>query len=87
MTWTDTAARLEKGALVACLLDLEIRRGSSSARSLDDVLRALFREHGEGNARYELRRFEDLAFAVRKSLRPALRAPVDRDADAGSTRT
>jgi predicted metalloprotease with PDZ domain len=35
-----------KGGLVATALDLEIRRRTEGGRSLDDVLRALWREHG-----------------------------------------
>jgi len=35
-----------KGGLVALALDLEVRRRSDGARSLDDVLRLLWRRHG-----------------------------------------
>src|SRR3569833_616678 len=37
-----------KGALVALALDLLIRRDTRNARSLDDVMRALWRRYGEG---------------------------------------
>lgn len=39
-----------KGALVALALDLEIRLQTGSARSLDDVLRALWREYGAADS-------------------------------------
>jgi predicted metalloprotease with PDZ domain len=35
-----------KGSLVGALLDLELRRGSNGARSLDDVMRLLWAEYG-----------------------------------------
>lgn len=50
-----------KGALVALLLDLEIRRRSGSARSLDDVLRALHARHGDGRTGFDAAEFEALA--------------------------
>ena len=37
-----------KGELVALLLDLEIRRATADARSLDDVLRLLWKRYGDG---------------------------------------
>jgi predicted metalloprotease with PDZ domain len=39
-----------KGALVALCLDLEIRRRTEGARSLDDVMRLLWRRHGRQGA-------------------------------------
>jgi predicted metalloprotease with PDZ domain len=36
----------EKGPLVALLLDLEIRQKTKNRKSLDDVMRALYREYG-----------------------------------------
>lgn len=48
----------EKGQLVAWLLDLEIRFRSAGARSLDDVLRQLHREHPESGPGYDAARFE-----------------------------
>jgi len=56
-----TVSYYEKGQLVAWLLDLEIRRASGGARSLDDVMRALYREHPETGPGYETARFEALA--------------------------
>ena len=37
----------KKGALVALALDLEIRRATDNQRSLDDVMRRLWEEHGQ----------------------------------------
>lgn len=51
----------EKGQLVAWLLDLEIRFRSGGARSLDDVLRAMWREFPAPGPGYERERFEALA--------------------------
>lgn len=51
----------EKGQIVAMLLDLEIRYRSAGARTLDDVLRALYREHPETGVGYDAARFEALA--------------------------
>lgn len=39
-----------KGALVALALDLLIRRDTGNARSLDEVMRALWRRYGQGGA-------------------------------------
>jgi predicted metalloprotease with PDZ domain len=41
-----------KGALLGMMLDLEIRRRSSGAKSLDDVMRHLYREFYEKNRNY-----------------------------------
>lgn len=38
-----------KGEIVAALLDLEIRRATGDARSLDDVQRLLFQRYGDGS--------------------------------------
>lgn len=43
----------EKGQLVAMILDLEIRARSSSRRSLDDILRALWQRYGRADEGYE----------------------------------
>ena len=40
-----------KGALVALALDLTLRAGSSGRVSLDDVMRALWQRHGQGDPR------------------------------------
>jgi predicted metalloprotease with PDZ domain len=54
-----------KGSLVALALDLEIRAKTDSARSLDDVLRALWREYGApGSAGLPEGGFERLAEEV-----------------------
>lgn len=42
-----------KGEIVAALLDLTIRRASSGARSLDDVLQLLWQEYGSGKGMEE----------------------------------
>jgi predicted metalloprotease with PDZ domain len=42
----------DKGALVGLLLDLEIRRRSNGARSLDDVMRTLYEEFYKRNRNY-----------------------------------
>lgn len=41
-----TISYYQKGALVAMMLDLAIRGGTANARSLDDVLRALWERYG-----------------------------------------
>ncbi|AKQ67549.1 protease, putative [Myxococcus hansupus] len=38
-----------KGEIVSALLDLEIRRATRDARSLDDVVRVLWERHGDGS--------------------------------------
>jgi predicted metalloprotease with PDZ domain len=42
----------DKGALVGMLLDLEIRRRSDAQKSLDDVMRHLYREFAQKNRNY-----------------------------------
>jgi predicted metalloprotease with PDZ domain len=42
----------DKGALVSALLDMEIRKASGSAKSLDDVFRYLYAEHFKKNKNY-----------------------------------
>jgi predicted metalloprotease with PDZ domain len=42
----------DKGAIVGLLLDLEIRRRSNGARSLDDVMRALYNDFFKQNRNY-----------------------------------
>jgi predicted metalloprotease with PDZ domain len=46
-TANSTVSYYLKGALVTIALDLEIRRRTNGARSMDDVLRALWRDHRE----------------------------------------
>jgi predicted metalloprotease with PDZ domain len=53
-----------KGALVALALDLTIRRDTQGARSLDDVLRALWERHGRSGIGVEERGVERLAAEV-----------------------
>ncbi len=52
-----------KGSLVALLLDVEIRRASSGARSLDDVMRAAY-ERFSGESGYTPAEFRALASEV-----------------------
>ena len=56
-----TISYYHKGALVALLLDLEIRRLTGNARSLDDVMRALWTEYGRPDVGFPERRVESLA--------------------------
>lgn len=51
----------DKGAIVALLLDLEIRRRSNGARSLDDVVRALYNDFFKQNRNYTPEDFQRLA--------------------------
>jgi predicted metalloprotease with PDZ domain len=53
-----------KGALVALALDLTIRRATRGKRSLDDVMRALWTNHGTNAIGVEEERFEQLASEV-----------------------
>jgi predicted metalloprotease with PDZ domain len=45
-TGNTTISYYLKGSIVGFLLDLELRRRSGGARSLDDLVRALFEKHG-----------------------------------------
>lgn len=49
------------GWTAALVLDVLIREGSGGARSLDDLLRELWRRHREGSPGYELADLEELA--------------------------
>jgi len=51
-TVNSSVSYYDKGAIVALLLDLEIRRLSNGARSLDDVLRALYNDFFKRNRNY-----------------------------------
>jgi len=52
--WDGTSSLIyHKGMLVAALYDLTVRRNSRGKRSLDDVYRALFRQHRTGVERRE----------------------------------
>ena len=73
-----------KGALVALALDLTIRRDRAGARSLDDVMRALWERHGRTGLGLEERGFESLAMAVTgldlaDFFQQALDSPEDLD--------
>ncbi len=54
-----TVSYYDKGAVIALLLDLAIRKATAGARSLDDVMRALYKEYyrdkGRGFTEAELR--------------------------------
>jgi predicted metalloprotease with PDZ domain len=54
----------DKGAILGLLLDLEIRRRSNGARSLDDVLRALYRDFYKANRNYTPQDFQRVAEAA-----------------------
>lgn len=51
----------DKGAIVSLLLDLEIRRRSGGARSLDDVMRALYTDFFKKNRNYTSEDFQRTA--------------------------
>jgi len=50
----------EKGALVALMLDLEIRHKSKNRKSLDDVMRELYREYGSHGVGYPDNAFREI---------------------------
>jgi predicted metalloprotease with PDZ domain len=57
-----------KGALVALALDLTLRAGTDGRTSLDDVMRALWREHGQtgrGVAAEDIRRIAETCSGLR----------------------
>lgn len=54
----------DKGAIVGALLDLEIRRQTTGARSLDDVMRRLYGEFAKKNRNYTAEDFQRTAEAV-----------------------
>jgi predicted metalloprotease with PDZ domain len=49
-----------KGAVVALILDLEIRRASHSKKSLDDVMKTLYYEFGKKQRGYTMKDFHEL---------------------------
>lgn len=66
-----TISYYHKGAMVALLLDLKIREATGNARSLDDVMRALWNEYGRPDAGFPQGRVEALASAAAgEELRP-----------------
>jgi predicted metalloprotease with PDZ domain len=79
-----TISYYHKGALVALLLDLEIRRATGNERSLDDVMRALWAEYGRPDAGFPEGRVETLASEIAGvELKPLfdrwLRTPAELD--------
>lgn len=54
----------DKGELINFLLDVEIRRSSNGAKSLDDVMRALYTEFGKANKNYAPEDLQRLAEAA-----------------------
>lgn len=71
-----------KGALMALALDLLIRRDTGGAKSLDDVMRALWERHGRTGIGLEERGFEALAMAVTGlDLTDFFRQALDSTAD------
>ncbi|HEU4562556.1 MAG TPA: PDZ domain-containing protein [Longimicrobium sp.] len=59
-----TISYYHKGALVGLLLDLEIRRATGNARSLDDVMLALWEESGKPDVGFPEGRVETLASEI-----------------------
>jgi predicted metalloprotease with PDZ domain len=51
-TVNSTISYYDKGAILGILLDLEIRRRSNGAHSLDDVMRALYKDFYKQNRNY-----------------------------------
>jgi predicted metalloprotease with PDZ domain len=49
-----------KGAVVAFMLDLEIRKATNSKKSLDDVMKALYYEFGKTQKGYTMNDFQEL---------------------------
>jgi predicted metalloprotease with PDZ domain len=65
----------DKGALVALLLDLEIRRRSAGARSLDDVMRSLYEDFYKKDRNYTP---EDFQRASERAAGASLQEFFDR---------
>jgi len=63
-----------KGEVVACLLDLEIRRATRDGKSLDDVMRLLWQRFGHGRGVPE----DGVEAAVAEVAGPSLRPFFDR---------
>ena len=59
-----TVSYYEKGAIVSLLLDLEIRRRTKGRRSLDDVLRQLWREYASRGIGFPEGRYEAVCSEV-----------------------
>jgi predicted metalloprotease with PDZ domain len=60
-TINTTLSYYSKGALLGCLLDLEIRRRTAGAKSLDDVMRYLYTEFYKRNRNYTPEDFQRAA--------------------------
>ncbi|HYG09516.1 MAG TPA: PDZ domain-containing protein [Pyrinomonadaceae bacterium] len=60
-TLNSAISYYDKGAIVGLLLDLEIRRRSAGARSLDDVMRYLYNEFAKKNRNYTPEDFQRAA--------------------------
>ncbi|MDT5269789.1 MAG: hypothetical protein QOH49_1975 [Acidobacteriota bacterium] len=60
-TVNSSVSYYEKGALLGLLLDLEIRRRSGGAHSLDDVMRALYRDFFKQSRNYTPEDFQRTA--------------------------
>lgn len=60
-TINSAVSYYDKGAVVALLLDLEIRKRSNGARSLDDVMRALYNDFFKQNRNYTPEDFQRTA--------------------------
>lgn len=60
-TVNSAVSYYDKGAIVGLLLDLEIRRRSDGARSLDDVLRSLYEEFARRGRNYTPEDFQRAA--------------------------
>jgi predicted metalloprotease with PDZ domain len=81
----------QKGALVALLLDMEIRDATGGARSLDDVMRGLWERYGEPDVGFAEGAVEALAAEVAgRDLRPFfdayLRGTAELDLDGALAR-
>jgi predicted metalloprotease with PDZ domain len=57
----STVSYYDKGAILGILLDLEIRRRSGGARTLDDVMRALYNDFYKQNRNYTPADFQRVA--------------------------
>ncbi|MBC7932402.1 MAG: M61 family metallopeptidase [Rubrivivax sp.] len=57
----STISYYDKGAILGLLLDLEIRKRSSGAKSLDDVMRALYNDFFKKNRNYTSEDFQRAA--------------------------
>jgi predicted metalloprotease with PDZ domain len=53
-----------KGAVVALILDLEIRMASNNKKSLDDVMKILYYEFGKKQKGYSMKDFQDIVEKV-----------------------